>query len=121
MGNQQFSLSLLQFNPNNHNSIRNSNNNSPDNNNNHDKYNNNKSHPFLQYKSESKYTSSIDEVEGERIPLSLIPSSDRANSDNGLYWFNPSPNQLYRALKRKNKPIEQQDAFSVSAIHEAVT
>ncbi len=54
-------------------------------------------------------------------PLSKIPSTGRGNSEDGKYWENPSANQLYRSLKRKNKGIDHNDAASVAHIHEAVT
>ena len=35
--------------------------------------------------------------------------------------MNPSPNQLFRALGRKDKAIEVQDAESVATVHEMIT
>ena len=32
-----------------------------------------------------------------------IPSSGRGNSEQGDCWENPNPQQLFNALKRKNK------------------
>eukprot|EP00054_Salpingoeca_dolichothecata_P000934 m.17948 g.17948 ORF g.17948 m.17948 type:complete len:224 (-) comp11550_c0_seq1:239-910(-) len=55
------------------------------------------------------------------VPPSTIPAAGRGNSDDGKEWLNPSANQLFRALKRKDKPIEHEDALSVAAIHELVT
>ncbi len=57
--------------------------------------------------------------EGDIIPAAFIPASGRGNSDDGKAWLNPSANQLYRAMRRKDKPIEHQDALAVAAIHEA--
>ena len=55
------------------------------------------------------------------IPDSVIPASGRGNSEDGKKWQNPSANQLYRALKRKNKPIDKSDALQVANVHNAVT
>ena len=55
------------------------------------------------------------------IPGMEIPSTGRGNSESGKEWLNPSANQLYHALKRKNKPIQKDDALSVAAIHAIVT
>ena len=37
------------------------------------------------------------------IPGIEIPSTGRGNSESGNEWLNPSPNQLYHSLQRKNK------------------
>ena len=58
---------------------------------------------------------------GEMVPPNSIPAAGRGNSDDGKEWLNPSANQLYRALARKEKPIEPSDAGSVAAVHVAVT
>lgn len=55
------------------------------------------------------------------VPLNAIPASGRGNSEDGKAWLNPSANQLYRALGRKNKPIEKDDAQSVADVHVFVT
>ena len=55
------------------------------------------------------------------IPGMEIPATGRGNSEDGQEWLNPSANQLYRSLKRKNKPIEHEDSLSVAAIHAIVT
>lgn len=55
------------------------------------------------------------------VPESAIPAAGRGNSDSGREWLNPSPNQLYRALKRKNKAIDREDAESVAMVHNMVT
>eukprot|EP01084_Bolivina_argentea_P106878 191143_1 len=55
------------------------------------------------------------------IPGVEIPATGRGNSETGTEWLNPSANQLYRALQRKNKPIDKEDALSVAAIHAIVT
>ncbi len=60
-------------------------------------------------------------TKGDMIPEEFIPASGRGNSDDGKKWLNPSANQLYRALKRKNKPIESADSFGVAEVHTAVT
>jgi len=59
--------------------------------------------------------------QGEEVPTGKIPSTGRGNSSDGLNWLNPSPNQLYRALRRNEKPIEPEDAPMVSHVHEHVT
>ena len=51
-------------------------------------------------------------------PASSIPASGRGNSEDGKAWLNPSANQLFRAMKRRDKPIEKDDAPSVAVIHE---
>jgi cytochrome c heme-lyase len=61
------------------------------------------------------------DILGEYIPDSAIPAAGRGNSEDGRKWLNPSANQLYRALKRKNKPIEKSDALQVATVHNAVT
>jgi cytochrome c heme-lyase len=63
----------------------------------------------------------LDSVYGELTPSGVIPASGRGNSADGKYWENPSANALYRALKRKNKGINPEDAMAVAAIHTAVT
>jgi len=55
------------------------------------------------------------------IPGESIPATGRGNSDDGSGWLNPSAGQLYRSLKRKNKPIEYGDALDVAAVHAMVT
>eukprot|EP01084_Bolivina_argentea_P119226 211422_1 len=55
------------------------------------------------------------------VPGIEIPSTGRGNSESGQEWLNPSANQLYRSLKRKNKPIEYEDSLSVAAVHAIVT
>lgn len=55
------------------------------------------------------------------IPGMEIPATGRGNSESGQEWLNPSANQLYRSLARKNKPIEHEDSLSVAAIHAIVT
>ena len=60
-------------------------------------------------------------LEGEFVPSNSIPAAGRGNSDDGREWLNPSANQLFRALARKEKPIEPEDASSVAAVHVAVT
>jgi len=59
--------------------------------------------------------------EGEKVPDSAIPAAGRGNSEDGHNWLNPSPNQLFRALARKQKPIEAEDADAVASVHEMVT
>lgn len=58
---------------------------------------------------------------GDEQPGTPIPSSGRGNSDDGTHWVNPSANQLFRALKRKNKPIHSGDARNVADVHAVVT
>lgn len=60
-------------------------------------------------------------AEGEVVSDDKIPSSGRGNSDDGQHWVNPSPNQLYRALLRNDKPIGTNDVFDVSMVHDMVT
>ena len=55
------------------------------------------------------------------IPGMKIPATGRGNSESGEEWLNPSANQLYRSLGRKNKPIEHEDSLSVAAVHAIVT
>eukprot|EP00041_Stephanoeca_diplocostata_P033079 m.1082922 g.1082922 ORF g.1082922 m.1082922 type:complete len:234 (+) comp24267_c0_seq39:93-794(+) len=62
----------------------------------------------------------VDVIPGEIAPTSSIPATGRGNSEDGQHWLNPSPYQLHRALKRKGKPIEKEDSFSVSNMHELV-
>jgi len=52
---------------------------------------------------------------------SKIPAAGRGNSEDGKYWLNPSPGQLYRALARKNKAIDPQDSEAVAFVHQMVT
>lgn len=58
---------------------------------------------------------------GEDVPENSIPAAGRGNSEDGKAWLNPSANQLYRALMRKEKPIQAEDATAVAAVHVAVT
>eukprot|EP01083_Nonionella_stella_P005162 14985_1 len=55
------------------------------------------------------------------IPGLEIPATGRGNSDSGKQWLNPSANQLFRSLERKDKPIEHEDSLSVAAVHAIVT
>ena len=57
----------------------------------------------------------------DMIPGIEIPSTGRGNSESGATWLNPSANQLYNSLKRKNKPIDYSDAASVATVHAIVT
>ena len=57
----------------------------------------------------------------DQIPGTKIPASGRGNSDDGASWVNPSANQLYRALRRREKPIEHKDAMDVAFVHTMVT
>ena len=41
--------------------------------------------------------------EGELPPDEVIPAAGRGNSEDGKNWVNPSANQLFRALARKDK------------------
>ena len=60
--------------------------------------------------------------EGEFTPPGMIPAANlHGNSTDGKAWVNPSANQLYRALERKQKGIHSDDAASVSMVHNAVT
>jgi hypothetical protein len=76
------------------------------------------SHPFQYAKAQSFPGLS---PEGEHVPDNVIPAAGRGNSEDGRNWVNPSANQLFRALMRKEKPIEAQDAQAVAAVHVAVT
>ena len=55
------------------------------------------------------------------IPGIEIPATGRGNSESGEEWLNPSANQLYRSLARKDKAIEHEDSLSVAAVHAIVT
>ncbi|EGD74907.1 hypothetical protein PTSG_07135 [Salpingoeca rosetta] len=57
----------------------------------------------------------------DQVPDSVIPAAGRGNSDDGKAWLNPSAHQLFRALKRKDKPIDYEDALVVAQVHEMVT
>ncbi|ETO02116.1 hypothetical protein RFI_35321 [Reticulomyxa filosa] len=57
----------------------------------------------------------------DTVPEGEIPSTGRGNSEDGQAWLNPSANQLYHALSRRNKPIEYNDAASVATMHQMVT
>jgi len=64
----------------------------------------------------------LDESEEYKaIPGESIPATGRGNSNDGSGWLNPSAGQLYRSLKRKNKPIDYSDALDVAAVHAMVT
>ncbi len=52
------------------------------------------------------------------MPASTIPATGRGNSPDGTAWLNPTGSQLHRAMNRKNKPIEKDDAPSVAIVHE---
>jgi len=54
------------------------------------------------------------------IPGGRIPATGRGNSSDGADWVNPTPAELFRALRRKNKPIEEEDAWSVAFVHSVV-
>jgi hypothetical protein len=58
---------------------------------------------------------------GELTPTNSIPAAGRGNSEDGKQWLNPSPNQLFRALHRKDKGIEPEDAPGVANVHVMVT
>jgi cytochrome c heme-lyase len=55
-----------------------------------------------------------------QIPGGRIPASGRGNSDDGAHWINPTPAELFRALRRNKKIIDEEDAFDVAFIHSAV-
>lgn len=57
----------------------------------------------------------------EYVPDSRIPAAGRGNSEDGKDWLNPSAGQLYRALTRKDKSIDVNDAMGVASVHEWVT
>lgn len=57
----------------------------------------------------------------DAVPPIAIPAAGRGNSEDGHHWLNPSANQLFRALRRKDKPIDIHDATSVADVHTAVT
>jgi cytochrome c heme-lyase len=59
--------------------------------------------------------------EGENVPENFIPAAGRGNSEDGKAWLNPSANQLYRSLLRKDKAIQAEDAPAVATVHVAVT
>lgn len=76
-------------------------------------------HPF-QLRQQSDLSAQLP-ADGEEVPSNSIPAAGRGNSDDGKEWLNPSANQLFRALARKEKPIEPTDANAVAAVHVAVT
>lgn len=55
-----------------------------------------------------------------QIPGGVIPASGRGNSEDGAHWVNPTPAELFRALRRNNKIIDEEDAYAVAFIHSAV-
>ena len=55
---------------------------------------------------------------GEYVPHNTIPATGRGNSEDGSAWLNPSASQLYRAMKRRDKPIEQSNDDAVAHVHE---
>jgi cytochrome c heme-lyase len=57
----------------------------------------------------------------EIVPAHRIPATGRGNSEDGKEWLNPSGGQLFRALKRKNKPIEKEEGLEVAVVHQFVT
>jgi len=69
---------------------------------------------------DTKALSEIKDVD-DIVPPQSIPATGRGNSEDGKTWLNPSANQLYRALKRKEKPIDKENAWSVAQVHVAVT
>jgi len=69
--------------------------------------------------SKEDYLEESDEYKA--IPGESIPATGRGNSEDGSGWLNPSAGQLFRSLKRKNKPIEYSDALDVASVHALVT
>lgn len=64
----------------------------------------------------------LDKIEHKDfVPGALIPATGRGNSADGAHWANPSPQQLFLALRRKDKPIQESDVFMVALIHSEVT
>ena len=78
-------------------------------------------HTISHFHSMAKVVRRDSENPHDIVPGMEIPATGRGNSESGQEWLNPSANQLYRALERKNKPIEHEDALSVAAVHAIVT
>ena len=56
----------------------------------------------------------------DEVPGGRIPATGRGNSQDGADWVNPTPKELFRALRRKDKHIDEEDAFSVAFVHSVV-
>lgn len=56
----------------------------------------------------------------DEIPGGRIPATGRGNSVDGSDWVNPTPSELFRALRRKQKYIEEHDAYAVAFVHSVV-
>ncbi len=65
-------------------------------------------HPFE--RSATKLRTSKEEFPNidnpDEVPGGRIPSTGRGNSEDGSEWLNPTPAELFRALRRKDKHIE---------------
>eukprot|EP00051_Salpingoeca_urceolata_P031441 m.11585 g.11585 ORF g.11585 m.11585 type:complete len:229 (+) comp4052_c0_seq1:266-952(+) len=57
---------------------------------------------------------------GDVVPPTVIPATGRGNSNDGKTWVQPTPNQLDRATRRRDKAIDSEDAFAVAAVHDMV-
>jgi cytochrome c heme-lyase len=69
----------------------------------------------------SAATEDLSKIEhGDEVPGGRIPATGRGNSEDGSDWVNPTPKELFRALRRKQKHIDEEDAFSVAFVHSAV-
>jgi hypothetical protein len=54
------------------------------------------------------------------VPGGLIPAAGRGNSEDGAHWVNPTPMQLFRAIRRKEMDIQEEDALEVAFTHATV-
>ena len=57
-------------------------------------------------------------ITGDYVPAGSIPATGRGNSEDGAAWLNPSASQLFRAMKRRDKGIDEADAPAVARVHE---
>lgn len=80
-------------------------------------------HPFMitAHLAAERKRREIPEDPNDRVSPLSIPSTGRGNSDDGQSWMNPTANQLYNALKRKDKPIDPSATASVANAHNMVT
>jgi cytochrome c heme-lyase len=52
--------------------------------------------------------------------LLTIPSSGHGNSDDGSTWVQPSPEQIFRAVRGKGMDLNEEDAFLMALYHSDV-
>eukprot|EP00055_Hartaetosiga_balthica_P018596 m.134852 g.134852 ORF g.134852 m.134852 type:complete len:233 (+) comp9757_c0_seq1:79-777(+) len=77
--------------------------------------------PLPQSHMDAKVTTTNSDDPFELVPSGIIPASGRGNSEDGTSWRNPSAGQLFRALQRRGKPIEEEDSLAVAVVHQMVT